>query len=309
LHRAEQIAVRDAEAIEVELYRSNGGGFVTNVDRDENVVITRRMAHMFRELQGVNMLAALFDNLSFDDFMTELFSPAMQSDIIHSHLEIAANTGQVAAAMNGLTSALPDDYDRRFPLVRSEAQSAGPYADQLKSQQMLNSTARESSSRDLPEYISVAPPTSVVDEGGRFIAWNSPFSTSMPCKQSSFAKVAQSYPLTRVLILQMVLRTRMGVLGDAIGCATILQPRTQQEASISTHSLAYQSALIEAQRSIVAVVGRQIERRKRFCHIGCLCSPTVSRLRLCLSCWQGTMVERGPLLRRTMGRTSLMITC
>ena len=162
LDRVEEIAVRDADAVEVELYRSNGGGFVTSVDREEGVVITRRMAHMFRELQGVNMLSALFDHAtpsqSFDDWMRELFTPEVQSDVIHSHLEFAASTGQVAAVMNGLTSALPDEFDRRFPLVR------------------------EQSGQELPEYSSVAPPVAVAEQGGRFIAWNSPYSSTMPCE-------------------------------------------------------------------------------------------------------------------------------
>ena len=122
------------------------------------------------------MLAGLFDNLEVDDFVADLFDQEMQSDIIHSHLEIAAATGQVAAAMNGLTSNLPEEYDRRFPLVREE-----PAAKSNAHQKAPNSTTRLSNP-DLPDYTSVAPPVSVVNENGRFIAWNSPFSANMPCK-------------------------------------------------------------------------------------------------------------------------------
>jgi hypothetical protein len=151
----EPILVRGEPAVLSEVYRSTSGGWVVERDEsDDGVVVTLRLAHQFQELRGLNMLAALFDGLEFPEMVEELFAVHMQSDIIHSHLEIAGSQGQVAAAMNGLWATLPATFDRRFPLVR-ESMIGG----------------------DLPPYTIQPPPVSV-RQGGRFVAWNSPSPTA-----------------------------------------------------------------------------------------------------------------------------------
>lgn len=153
----EPILVRGEPAVLSEVYRSTSGGWVVERDEsDDGVVVTLRLAHQFQELRGLNMLAALFDGLEFPEMVEELFAVHMQSDIIHSHLEIAGSQGQVAAAMNGLWATLPATFDRRFPLVR-ESMIGG----------------------DLPPYTIQPPPVSV-RQGGRFVAWNSPYSHDFP---------------------------------------------------------------------------------------------------------------------------------
>ena len=116
LVRTEDVLVRDGATEQVEVYHSSGGGFAIDVD-DSHAAVTLRMPFFNHELRGLNMLARLFDGLPFAEFMEQQFVQDVQSDIIHSHLQIAS-AGQVSAVFNGLTSALPPSFDRRFPLLR-----------------------------------------------------------------------------------------------------------------------------------------------------------------------------------------------
>jgi len=142
------------------LFRSKSKGIVMEVapatDDNSSSMLTLRNPFIDYELRGLNMLTALFtmskrrevEDLSFQDVLDILFDPSKQSNVIHSHLQIA-DADNVAAAMNGLFSVLPPIYDRRFPLLWS-------------------------SETPLPEY-EIRNPLLEVNKKVRYYSWNSPF--------------------------------------------------------------------------------------------------------------------------------------
>ena len=74
---------------------------------------------------GCDLIHSYLSHHWQSDLSHSYLSHYWQSDLIHSHLEMA-DSKNVAAAMNGLYTSLPDAYDRRFPLVRDNATLSGP---------------------------------------------------------------------------------------------------------------------------------------------------------------------------------------
>jgi hypothetical protein len=151
--------------VSMPLYRSKSSGFVMAVPSSVPItpatsVLTLRNPFLEDELRGLNMLTALFtlskrrekEGLSFEEVLNILLDPSKQSNVLHSHLQIA-DSDNVAAAMNGLFSSLPPNFDRRFPLMCSNETS-------------------------LPEY-EIGQPLLEINKKVRYYSWNSPFNDEL----------------------------------------------------------------------------------------------------------------------------------
>jgi hypothetical protein len=169
LHHVAVLKLRNGTAVDVPVYRSVSGGWV--MERNDQHALTLRSAFLGEDIRGLNQLSSVFFTQNLTGFL-KLFGPeyqvrpppplfpqrlkgvTKQSPVLHSHLELAAND-VVGAALNGLLTNLPEDYDRRFP---------------------LSVTAHNDT---LPSYTIVTPRWQL-GRKPQYFSWNTPFDRELP---------------------------------------------------------------------------------------------------------------------------------
>lgn len=152
LFATNKMQLRNGTVISYPLYRSHSGGFV--VSRNESTALTLRTPFLGTEIRGLNQLSSVFFCRSLEQFVSTMFGAEYQSPILHSHLQMA-DASHVGAALNGLLTALPPAFDRRFAL-------AAPG---------LNDS--------LPEY-QILQPRWELDAKQQYFSWNAPFDREVP---------------------------------------------------------------------------------------------------------------------------------